>query len=63
MTNNHKEKGGEKKMEQNIVMKKYTCERCNHSWLPRSEEKPRVCPFCNSAYWDVPRRNPSNKAK
>jgi predicted Zn-ribbon and HTH transcriptional regulator len=26
--------------------------RCGHEWLPRGEEKPRVCPKCKSANWD-----------
>lgn len=53
-------KGGEKKMEQPIQLMKYTCEKCHHSWLPRSEERPRVCPKCKSAWWDI-KENPSNK--
>ena len=46
-------------MEEEVLIKKFTCERCNHIWLPRSFEKPRVCPNCNSPYWDKPRENPS----
>jgi len=38
-----------------IILKRYTCKRCNHNWLPRSEEKPMVCPKCNSPYWDKER--------
>lgn len=30
----------------------YKCERCGHTWPPRKEEKPEVCPKCNSPYWD-----------
>jgi predicted Zn-ribbon and HTH transcriptional regulator len=26
--------------------------RCGHEWLPRGEERPRVCPKCKSANWD-----------
>lgn len=29
--------------------------RCGHEWLPRGEEKPRVCPKCKSANWDRPK--------
>ena len=30
--------------------------RCGHEWLPRGEEKPRVCPKCKSANWDRPKQ-------
>ena len=30
--------------------------RCGHEWLPRGEEKPRVCPKCKSANWDQPKK-------
>jgi len=50
-------------MEETIVLKRYTCERCGHKWLPRREEKPRVCPNCNSPYWDRPRQNSIQKMK
>ena len=40
-------------MEQKIVLKQYTCERCNHTWLPRTFERPRICPRCKSAWWDT----------
>ena len=38
-------------------MMKYKCLRCNHEWIPRSDEKPKVCPNkkCHSPYWDRPR--------
>jgi len=39
-----------------ITLKGYQCERCEHKWVPRDEERPRVCPKCKSAYWDVPRK-------
>ena len=26
--------------------------RCGHEWLPRNDEKPRVCPKCKSPNWD-----------
>jgi hypothetical protein len=34
----------------------FECTRCGHQWLPRSKEKPCVCPGCKSPYWDRPRR-------
>jgi rubrerythrin len=40
-----------------ITLKGYRCERCNHKWVPREDsERPRVCPKCKSAYWDVARK-------
>ena len=33
-----------------------SCTRCNHKWLPRSKKLPKVCPMCNSPYWNKPRR-------
>ena len=35
----------------------YRCERCEHEWIPRNEETPRICPKCKSPYWDTPRRS------
>jgi hypothetical protein len=34
------------------------CDRCEHEWIPRgaSEEEPRLCPKCHSAYWNVPKK-------
>lgn len=30
------------------------CKKCNHVWLPRAATgKPRICPNCKSARWDV----------
>jgi predicted Zn-ribbon and HTH transcriptional regulator len=43
----------------------YRCERCGHEWVARSPRnvapgkkkgeppKPRQCPACKSAWWDV----------
>jgi hypothetical protein len=31
--------------------------RCGHEWLPRNDEKPRVCPKCKSPNWDRPPRD------
>lgn len=35
----------------------YRCERCEHEWVPRREEEPRVCPKCKSPYWNRPRKD------
>jgi DNA-directed RNA polymerase subunit RPC12/RpoP len=45
----------------------FKCERCGHEWLPRSNEKittdnlPVRCPYCNSPYWNKPRKNKFKK--
>ena len=36
------------------IMPKEKCLRCGHEWVKRVN-KPKVCPKCQSAYWDVPR--------
>ena len=38
-----------------IQLTEYRCERCDHEWVPRAEESPRVCPKCKGPYWDVPK--------
>lgn len=30
------------------------CLRCGHIWIPRKPQLPKVCPKCNSPYWDKP---------
>jgi NADH pyrophosphatase NudC (nudix superfamily) len=37
-------------------LKGWECERCGHTWVPRDEDQPRVCPKCKSPYWDKPRK-------
>ncbi len=34
------------------------CEQCGHIWLPRSDERPGLCPKCKSLRWDKPKREP-----
>lgn len=34
----------------------YTCVRCGHTWIPRTPDKPIVCPKCKSPYWDIPKK-------
>ena len=31
------------------------CKRCGHKWIPRNPKTPKVCPKCNSPYWDKDR--------
>ncbi len=33
----------------------YTCNRCGHTWVPRENEEPKVCPNCKSPYWNKER--------
>lgn len=45
-----------------ITVTLYTCERCEHKWIPReaiagTEALPTVCPKCKSPYWNRPRQN------
>jgi len=53
---NNKTTERREKMERRIVLCEFECERCGHKWLPRSEERPRTCPKCKSAWWDTPRK-------
>ena len=42
----------------------YSCERCQHEWLPRNQQRqPRVCPRCKSAYWDRARKTAEQQAQ
>jgi hypothetical protein len=47
------ELAGEDKKIGMVTLRGCRC-RCGHEWLPRGEEKPRVCPTCKSANWDLP---------
>ena len=33
------------------------CKRCGHTWHPRSVKEPKICPKCNSPYWNKERRS------
>lgn len=52
------------------VVNAFKCLRCGHEWIPRVElsqlegelkEKPRICPNCKSAYWDLEKKNGKDK--
>ena len=43
-------------------MFQYKCLRCGHAWYPRIPEKPKVCPGCNSPYWDEMRKMPVSES-
>lgn len=36
------------------VPRPLVCRRCAHEWHPRKGRTPKCCPFCLSAYWNVP---------
>ena len=40
----------------------FSCERCEHKWIPRKKTRPRVCPKCKSAYWDVPKKKKTHRS-
>jgi len=46
-----------------ITIDGYQCERCDHTWVPRSstEGDPTICPDCKSPYWNRPRINPAKR--
>lgn len=44
-----------------IPIEHYVCLRCGHKWIPRLEDKPRVCPGCKSPYWDIPKKANNNQ--
>ena len=33
----------------------FTCNRCGHTWTPRENGEPAVCPKCKSPYWNKER--------
>lgn len=39
----------------------WRCERCEHEWIPRESQEPRVCPKCKSPYWNRPRKEKQDK--
>ena len=49
-----------KDIEVELVFKGYKCRHCGHVWVPRQDERPKLCPKCHSATWD---REPRKKAK
>ncbi len=38
------------------VIEKVHCEKCGYDWWPKTPGKPRVCPNCKSAWWDIPKK-------
>ena len=33
----------------------FRCERCEHTWVPRTNRRPTICPKCKTPYWDKPK--------
>ncbi len=49
-----------------MVINTFECLRCGHKWISRVDlkqlevglkDKPRICPKCKSAYWDLEKKN------
>jgi predicted Zn-ribbon and HTH transcriptional regulator len=39
----------------NDVIHLVRCNRCDYLWFPRTLNEPKVCPACNSPYWNKER--------
>ncbi len=39
-----------------VTLRGYACARCEHTWVPRSDQRPVICPKCKSPYWDRERQ-------
>lgn len=37
--------------EKSMLVKRLSCKRCLHSWYPRRQNKPKVCPKCKHSGW------------
>jgi hypothetical protein len=35
-----------------VKLPTFECLRCTHKWHPEKEEKPKVCAFCKSPYYE-----------
>ena len=33
-------------------MKRLQCSKCNHQWIPRTDDLPATCPRCKSYSWN-----------
>ncbi len=55
----------EKPMPENetITLPVWTCNRCGHRWIGKSQEPPRVCVSrsCHSPYWNRERKHPKKE--
>jgi predicted nucleic acid-binding Zn-ribbon protein len=39
------------------------CIRCKHTWPPRTQNLPKVCPECKSPYWNTEKRVKKSEEK
>ena len=39
-----------------MKLPKWNCLRCGHTWIPRRDARPIVCPKCKSPYYDMTKR-------
>lgn len=46
-----------------MAIEEQTCLCCGHTWYPRSEERPEVCPRCKNPRWDKGLKNPEKTAE
>lgn len=44
--------------ERGRILRERICKLCGHRWFPRTLDRPRICPHCKSARWDVGRKYP-----
>lgn len=35
-----------------VKLPTFECLRCSHKWHPQKEEKPKVCAYCKSPYYE-----------
>jgi hypothetical protein len=43
------------------VIRQHTCLCCGHRWFPRTPDRPRICPQCKTARWDIGPRSPKRE--
>ena len=43
-----------------VKITKLKCLRCGKVWRPTKEDV-RQCPYCKTAYWDLPKEENNNK--
>ena len=40
----------------------YKCNKCDHIWFSRGDERPLTCPKCKTARWDKTQKNKKIKS-
>jgi len=46
-----------------MMLPRYHCKRCDHTWFPRKEGEPTICPKCKSPYWRTRRKKKGKHEK